>query len=285
MFVFETQSFENPKFIINFPTKRHWRGKSHLSDVRAGLQDLVAVTRNLGIRSIAIPPLGCGNGGLNWEDVRPLIVAAMAQLPDVQTFLYEPAGAPKAERMRISSKDPGLTVARAAILSLMRLYALPGYKLTMLEIQKLAYFLQVAGEPLKLDYVKQKYGPYAETLHHLLQRLEGHYIRGYGDRSRNVAVSLLLGAGERAEARLSEEHSTQERFLRVSELIEGFETPYGMELLATVHWVAANERPEAKLDPNEAVVGVHGWSEHKKLTFRPEHIRTAWQRLLDGGWF
>ncbi len=159
------------------------------------------------------------------------------------------------------------------------------YKLTMLEIQKLAYFLQVAGEPLKLAFVKEKYGPYAEALHHLLQRLEGHYIRGYGDRSRNVAVHLLPGAAQKAEAQLSEEHSTQERFARVSELIDGFETPYGMELLATVHWVAANERHGATSDPNEAVAGVHDWSAHKKLTFRPEHIRTAWRRLSDGGGF
>ncbi len=78
MFVFATQQLTNPRYIINFPTKRHWRGKSRLSDIDAGLDSLVGEIRTRGIRSIAIPPLGTGLGGLSWLDVRPKIEAAIA---------------------------------------------------------------------------------------------------------------------------------------------------------------------------------------------------------------
>ncbi len=96
--------------------------------------------------------------------------------------------------MRVATKKPAMTPGRAALLGLLERYAMPGYRLTLLEIQKLAYFLQAAGEPLRLNFVRGKYGPYAEPLHHVLQRLEGHFIRGYGDRSRNASVRLLPGA-------------------------------------------------------------------------------------------
>lgn len=79
-----------PRWIINFPTKRHWRERSRLADIETGLQDLIATVRRLGVRSIAVPPLGCGNGGLNWADVRPRIEAAFTNLPDVNVLLFEP---------------------------------------------------------------------------------------------------------------------------------------------------------------------------------------------------
>lgn len=284
MFVFDLNRLENPRFIVNFPTKKHWRGKSRLKDIEAGLNDLVRVIKKLKIRTVAVPPLGCGNGGLDWEAVRPLIERKLETLLDIRVLLFEPAGAPAPEQMKVDTRRPNLTAARAAVLALMYRYALPGYELTMLEIQKLAYFLQEAGEPLKLNFVKGKFGPYAEQLHFVLQRLEGHYLSGYGDRSRSVAVTLLPGAGEDAEQRLAEECGTLKRFERVSELIEGFETPHGMELLATVHWIAKHEESSAAADADRAVTAVHAWSEHKKRSFRPEHIKAAWGRLHEQGW-
>lgn len=97
MFVFRTGQLGNPRHIVNFPTKRHWRGKSSLADIEAGLAALVEWVRAERIRSIALPPLGCGNGGLNWEDVRPRIEAAFAAVPATRVLLYAPAGAPAAE--------------------------------------------------------------------------------------------------------------------------------------------------------------------------------------------
>src|SRR5207244_3922498 len=143
--------------------------------------------------------------------------------------------------------------------------------------------LQAAGEPLELRYRKHLYGPYADNLNHLLQRLEGHYIRGYGDRSRQAEVYLLPGATEAALAALASIPDAAARLVRVGRLIEGFETPYGMELLATVHWVA-QEEPGAALDASSAIAKVHEWSARKRQSFRPEHIRTAWQRLHDQAW-
>lgn len=111
-----------------------------------------------------------------------------------------------------------MTAGRAALIGLIDHYALPWYRVTLFEIQKLAYFLQAAGEPLKLDFVKGKYGPYAENLHHVLQRIEGHFIRGYGDRSRAASIQLLSGAREEATGFLASNSDTQSRLERVSAL-------------------------------------------------------------------
>ncbi|MCX6916738.1 MAG: macro domain-containing protein, partial [Verrucomicrobia bacterium] len=178
MFVFATGNLMGPRFIINFPTKRHWKGKSQIEDVDGGLDALVEVIRTNRIRSIAVPPLGCGNGGLDWRVVRPLIERKLSPLANVEVLVYEPTGAPANRDMRIATKEPNMTRGRAALLGIFSKYLIPGYELTMLEIQKLAYFLQEAGEPLRLQFMKEKYGPYAETLHHVLQRIEGHFIRG-----------------------------------------------------------------------------------------------------------
>jgi len=284
MFVFATNRTVNPRFIVNFPTKRHWKGKSRMEDVASGLVDLVHVIKELKIRSIALPPLGCGNGGLRWSDVRTRIESAFTALPEVEAFLYEPAGAPAAEKMKVATKRPNMTAGRAALIGLMERYAVPGYHLTLLEIQKLAYFLRAAGEPLdKLNFVKGKYGPYAEVLEHALQRIEGHFIRGYGDRSRFAAIRLLPDAVSEANTFLQSHIDTLARLDRVAQLIEGFESPYGMELLATVHWLAQEDQT-VKDNSDAAIHGVKAWSEHKKQTFNSEHIKIAWSRLRDERW-
>jgi hypothetical protein len=184
--------------------------------------------------------------------------------------------------MRVNTRRPNLSAGRAAIIALMKLYAMPGYRMTLLEIQKLAYFLQIAGEPLKLSFVKGKYGPYSETMQHVLQRMEAHFIRGYGDRSREASIRLLPPADSEAEEFLHDHPATQKRLDQVAKLIEGFETPYGMELLATVHWLV-NEAPALKDDPTAIVRAVHSWNEHKQ-GFPAHHIQTAWSQLRDSGW-
>lgn len=283
MMVFETGMMVNPKYIVNFPTKRHWKGKSKIKDIENGLSALIEEVKRLKIKSIAVPPLGCGNGGLDWSDVRPLIERAFESLPDTRALLYAPLGAPDADTMPVKTARPGMTRARAAITKLIEQYGVPGYRLSMLELQKLAYFVQVAGEDLKLTFVKNKFGPYSETLHFPLQRIEGHFIRGYGDRSRDAKVFVLPGASEEADQFLQEHYETNERLQRVGQLIEGLENPYGMELLATVHWVATQNDPLA-LDEDAAIQSVHSWSDRKRKLFRPEHIRFVWSRLNEQGW-
>jgi O-acetyl-ADP-ribose deacetylase (regulator of RNase III) len=276
----------NPRYIINFPTKRHWKGKTKIEDVQDGLRDLIEVVKNREIQSIAVPPLGCGFGGLRWEDVRPMIEKAFADLPNVKVLLYAPDGAPEASQMRTATKRPNMTAGRAALLAILEKYALPGYQLSMLEVQKLAYFLQVAGQPLQLDFAKQLYGPYAETINYVLQRMEGHFIKGYGDRSNKAitaSIQVLADAADEADDFLQNDSETFKRIDRVADLIEGFEYPYGLELLATVHWVA-QENQLAKTDVEIAIRDVHSWSELKRKKFAAEDIKIAWQRLHEFGW-
>jgi O-acetyl-ADP-ribose deacetylase (regulator of RNase III) len=286
MFVYATGTFTNPRYIINFPTKRHWKGKTKIEDIHSGLDGLIKTIEAFEIKSIAVPPLGCGNGGLRWEQVRPMIESAFVGLPDVLVLLYAPDGAPQAEQMRTATPRPKMTAGRGALLAALETYALPGYRLSMLEVQKIAYFLQVAGQPLKLEFTKERYGPYTETLHHVLQRIEGHFIKGYGDRTQRAAaatITLLPGATEEAATFFKNDVETLDHLDRVTRLIEGFEYPYGLELLATVHWVA-QETPSACADAEAAVQGVHAWNERKRKEFTPEHIKLAWERLQEQGW-
>jgi O-acetyl-ADP-ribose deacetylase (regulator of RNase III) len=285
MFVFERSTLEQPRWIINFPTKRHWKGNSQIADIESGLVDLVRVIRDKGIRSIAIPPLGCGLGGLDWDEVRPLIEIALSAVPEVDAYLFEPGKAPAATEMVNRTRRPKLTTARAAVLGLMQNYlaGLMDVGVSLLEIHKLMYFLQVAGEPLKLKYKVAPFGPYAENLRHLLDKLEHHYVQGYGEGGDDPTkpIELVEGAGEEGQEFLLAYPKTRERFGRVSELIEGFESPYGMELLATVHWVA--DRQGAKTVA-QAVEKVHNWSTRKTM-FTSHQIQAAWDRLHRLGWF
>ncbi len=284
MFIYETESFVNPKFIINFPTKRHWRGASRLEDVRSGLKALVKEIQEREISSIAIPPLGSGLGGLSWNVVRPLIEKELAPLINVHVLLYEPMGAPDPRSMPIGTIRPKLTVARALFIKLMKQYHELDYRLTLLEIQKLAFFLQESGEKLRLRYVKEKYGPYAHNLNMVIEKLEGHFTQGYGDNQQpDVEIELMPNADKEADQFLLDHPDSRVRLDRVSELIDGFETPYGMELLSSVYWVNHSENPPA-MTPDEAVLKIHQWNDRKRDMFRVDHIHIAWNRLHEEGW-
>lgn len=283
MFVHSTGSMFLPKYIVNFPTKRHWKAKSRIEDVESGLKDLVRIVKDLGIKSIAIPPLGSGLGGLNWAEVRSRIMDALDDVPDIEVMLYEPKGAPKSDQIPIATSKPEMTRGRALLIRLLDIYRSQGYRHTLLEIQKLMYFLQEAGEKLRLKFNKHNYGPYAENLHHVLQRIDGHYIRGYGDRSGKSEVYLLEGAIEEADSFLKNDEKAQKRLDLVARLIRGFETPYGMELLATVYWVA-NESPEVTEEPDLVIEKVQKWSPRKKFRMRPQHINKALNRLKQENW-
>lgn len=282
MHVIPTGRLLNPKYIINFPTKKHWRAKSRLGDIESGLESLVQVVEKLNIRSIALPPLGCGYGGLSWSEVEPLIRRKLEGVSAVKVLLFAPSGAPKPDEMRVGTKRPRMTRGRALLIKLLDLYGEQGYRHSLLEIQKLAYFLQEAGEPLKLKYEKYHYGPYAENLHHVLQRIEGHLIRGYGDRSSGSEIYLLRGAKKEADEFLEGDKEAEARLDHVRRLIQGFETPYGMELLSTVHWVVRTDSIAA-CDPDKATESVQEWNTRKRQIFKPQHVLAAWKRLRAEG--
>jgi O-acetyl-ADP-ribose deacetylase (regulator of RNase III) len=284
MFVFETGTLTNPKYIVNFPTKRHWRGKSRMEDIDAGLKSLVEEIRTRRIRSIALPPLGSGLGGLDWRDVRPRIEAALRGLDDVRVMVFEPHAAPEPQVATRSREVPDMTPGRAALVVLMHRYlgGLMDPFVTLLEVHKLMYFMQEAGEPLRLRYAKGPYGPYAESLRHVLNKVEGHFVSGYADGgdAPDKQLELVPGAVNDAESFLRGHAATRVRFDRIADLVEGFETPFGLELLSTVHWVATREGASTA----EAVTArTYAWSDRKRR-FSPRQIALALDVLDGKGW-
>ena len=284
MFVYETGSLIAPKYIINFPTKRHWRGASRMEDIEAGLEDLAEVITKLNIKSIAIPPLGAGLGGLDWNDVRARIENMLSNLSDVEIIVFEPKGAPEAEKMVKNRKVPKMTPGRAALIELMHRYlsGLLDPFVSLLEVHKLMYFLQESGEPLRLEYRKNIYGPYAENLRHVLNAVEGHMLSGYADGGDRPDKELRLVPGVYADATefMRQYPQTRQHFEKVSKLVDGFESPFGMELLATVHWVAAKEGANSI---EQVIEKVHQWNVRKKQ-FTPRQIELAYTVLIKKGW-
>jgi O-acetyl-ADP-ribose deacetylase (regulator of RNase III) len=284
MFVFETGELK-PRYIINFPTKRHWRGKSRIEDIDSGLKALVGELRERRIKSIAIPPLGAGLGGLDWDEVKSRIVTELSDLQDVQVNVYEPAGAPSTDKMVRNREVPKMTAGRAALVELMHHYlgGLLDPFVTLLEVHKLMYFMQEAGEPLKLRFSKAPYGPFAENLGHVLKAVEGHLVSGYADGgdAPDKQLQLVPGAYEEAAQFLEQTEGSRDHFERVTRLIEGFESPFGLELLSTVHWVAKYERPDSF---EKLVEKIHEWSERKRA-FTERQIELAARALLSQEWF
>lgn len=277
-----------PRWIVNFPTKGHWKSRSRLADIEKGLVDLITRVRELHIKSIAVPPLGCGNGGLFWSDVQPRIEEAFEQLPDVRTLIYAPTGAPDAKAMPNRTEWSKMTPGQASLVALMHRYlaGLMDPYVSLLEVHKLMYFLKAAGEPMpRLTFEAKKFGPYAASLRHSLIRMENHLTRGYGDGkdTPDTQLELLPGAVEAAEAFLSKSHETKARMKQVAELIRGYEDPYGMELLSSVHWMMLHDAA-ARDDADAAITAVHAWNDRKLKVLKTEHLRKAWSRLKAHRW-
>lgn len=287
MFVVDTGSLGRPKWIINFPTKGHWRSKSKLGDIEAGLDDLAAAIEQHNIASIAVPPLGCGNGGLDWQVVEPLIRRKLDGL-DTTVYLYPPGGAPAASTQITATERPTLTEGKAALITLLDRYLRISMTASIIEVQKLMYFLQESGQQLNLRYEKGHYGPYADNLRHVLINLEGHHLQGFGDGSRPVResepITVLPGAAGEAADVLQQlgDRDLAERIERALAVTEGFESAYGLELLSTVHWCATYEVDEFSVEATTACV--QSWSRRKQRLFTDAHVSTAWDHLIAGGW-
>jgi O-acetyl-ADP-ribose deacetylase (regulator of RNase III) len=284
MFVFDAGALAKPHYIINFPTKQHWRASSKIDFIKTGLEDLVFQVQRLSIQSIAIPPLGCGNGGLDWAQVKPLIVKAFECVPDVQVRLFEPGDTPTAKAMQVRTERPKMTAGRAAILKVLDTYRELNYGLSKIEVQKLGYFLQVSGQDLKLSFSKHTCGPYSDKLRHALNRMEGHFVKGVGDGVVEADIEPLPDALSEADrfVSLAGDQALIDRLERLRDLIDGFQSPYGMELLATVHWVAHNNSNVNGFE--SALTAIGAWSERKKELMEPAHVRVAWDRLDGQGW-
>jgi O-acetyl-ADP-ribose deacetylase (regulator of RNase III) len=284
MFVVETREITNPRYIINFPTKRHWRGKSRIEDIEAGLVDLRCVIIERQIKSIAMPPLGSGLGGLYWPDVKERIQKALGDLSDIKITVFEPFADPKDRPVNVSRNVPRMTAGRAALVVLVSRYlrSLLDPFVTLLELHKLMYFMQESGETLALKYKKAPYGPYAENLRHVLRLIDGHLISGYADGgdAPTKQIELVPGAVDEAQAFLDHHPDTLNRFDRVADVVRGFETPFGLELLSTVHWVS-RELDTVAVD--EVVEATYVWGDRKRQ-FSPKQIALALDVLREKGW-
>jgi len=289
VWMFDSGVLGSRRYILNFPTKDHWRNASRLAEIAAGLDSLVELVRDYRISSIAIPALGCGNGGLAWSEVRPLIEQACARMGDVRAVVFAPEGAPPPAAMPNATPRPDLTAARALLLVAVDRYLnrarLQEVRdgISELEIQKLAYFLQVLGAPLRLTFARGTYGPYATGLSHVLDDLEGHYLSGIGDRSAPVTrfapINPLPHSVDDATATLDGDPDDLRRIDALLDLVEGFETPYSLELLATVHFASVQEPSTAESD--ELADRVVSWSLRKARMFTDKHVRVAADRLRE----
>jgi O-acetyl-ADP-ribose deacetylase (regulator of RNase III) len=285
MFVMERLLLGGPKWIINFPTKDHWRDPSKIEWIEAGLEDLVKVITEKKIHSIALPPLGSGNGGLNWTDVRSIIEQSLSKIPDVKVIVYEPT-----EEYQNVAKRSGvekLTAARALIAELVRRYWVLGFECSLLEIQKLAYFLETSIEerqipnPLNLTFAANKYGPYSDKLKHLLNGLDGSYLhcqKRLGDASNLDVIWFEESKKEKVAAFLTSPDVKiyKPALEATTELIDGFQSPLGMELLATVDWLL--HRVGVMPNVDELKQGLQKWPGGKESAERK--LRLFDDRLL-----
>lgn len=249
MFVTEVHELNGPRWIVNFPTKQHWRAPSRMEWIVEGLQDLRRFLIEQRVKSIAIPPLGTGNGGLDWADVRPQIELALGDL-DTEILVFEPTRQYQNVAKRAGVEK--LTPARALIAELVRRYWVLGMECSLLEIQKLAWFLERAikrnnpdDNPLDLRFVAHKYGPYTNRLDHLLNNLDGSYLHCEKRISDADPLDVIWFDDARKDFVQAYLRSEAKAYMQALEataaLIDGFESPFGMELLATVDWLLARE--------------------------------------------
>lgn len=284
MFATESSRLEGPRWIINFPTKMHWRNPSQLEWIREGLADLRRVIIEKEIQSIALPPLGCGNGGLDWAEVRPEIERVLSGLVDVEVVVFEPT-----EKYQNVAKPAGvqkLTPARALVAEMVWRYWVVGNGCTYLEVQKLGWFLErTTGKlsllnPLQLEFTADKYS-YSDRLRHLLNGLDGSYLhcdKRLSDAGPSDMISFDENRRQFLELYLKQEEnqSLLPVLARTTALMEGFESPLGMELLATVDWLIEREHCEATVPAIRT--GLAHWPAGEEAAERK--LRLLDQRLI-----
>lgn len=268
------------RYVINFPTKGNWRYPSQLGWIESGLQDLRKQIVDYKIRSVALPPLGCGNGGLDWDHVKPLIQSTLGDLL-VEIIVYEPNPEIQAilkKEEKVSAAK--LTSVRAMLLQLLYNYRALGEFTSEFAAEKLSYFLQRFGEKqLKLNFQKGVYGPYSGKVRHILYAINGYYLKGYEQKEAKPfePLQLILEKAPEVQSYIKNKLTIdeQERVDKVAELIRGFESPYGLELLATVDFlIEENKTFDTEIITNKL------WSERKKDIFPKQHIELAIHHLL-----
>lgn len=271
------------RLVINFPTKVHWRQPSKYEYIEEGLKDLVRVIGEFGITSIAIPPLGCGNGGLDWTVVKEMINKALSPLAGVEISVYEPSAEVSALLAKQSRNTTAhLTPARAMLLYAMFCYEVHDERCSLFVANKLSFFYQLLGEKefSKMPFVARYYGPYSVSVGHMLNAVNGKYIHGLEQMDRKPFEALMLDYERKAEVgeyvhnRLSQ--AQIEHVKQLLKLIDGYESAYSLEVLASVAYVR-REHPGISVD--DTIVEIQNWSVRKKNLFKRDHILAAYEHL------
>jgi O-acetyl-ADP-ribose deacetylase (regulator of RNase III) len=280
MLVVKELTLEGEKLIINFPTKTEWYKKSQYSFINEGLEDLVKVIGEYKIKSIAIPPLGSGNGGLKWDKVKVLMNQYLENISDTEILIYEPNAEVKRLLERQNEKSVELRPGRAMLLYAMFEYEKHGEIASVFAANKLAYFLQKGGEPLRLDFVPYKYGPYSQAIDKVLYALNGKYLNGLEQMNARAFEPLKLNyqtypeVEEYIRKNLNAEQHT--RLKNLFELISGFESSLALEILSSVDYLLA-ENPKRGID--ELLSQIQLWNDRKRLLINRDQVEAAVARL------
>jgi O-acetyl-ADP-ribose deacetylase (regulator of RNase III)/uncharacterized protein YwgA len=281
MLVVKEHTLQGEKIIINFPTKVEWFKKSQYRYIEAGLKDLAKVIEEHKIKSIAIPPLGCGNGGLKWEKVKPMMDQYLGHPGHIDIQIFEPNDAVKAIlQQEAVKKAVGLTPARAMLLYALFKYEKLGEVASVFSANKLAYFLQKSGEPMRLQFVPYKYGPYAQAIEKVLYALNGKYLKGMEQMQARAFEPLQLNYetyGE-VEQYIHTNLSTdqKQRLDSVFSIMDGFESTLSLEILSSVHYLIS-ENPQ--LTEDQLFDLIQEWNERKKNLVTKEYVHIALEHL------
>lgn len=283
LLVVKELTLQGEKIIINFPTKTEWFQKSKYEYVEEGLKALIDVIRDYQIKSIAIPPLGCGNGGLKWEKVKLMMEQYLAPLQDIDVIVYEPNEAVKTIlKQQEVQKDIALTPARAMLLYALFFYESSGENSSLFIANKLAYFLKRLGETTlnKLTFQASHYGPYSVGVEHMLYNLNGKYLNGLEQMNVKAfePVELQYNKVEEVSEYIKKELTSEQRtrLKNLIVLIDGFQSALSLEVLATVDFIKETKKVTTQED---IISSIYNWSERKKKLFNEKYIQIAIQHL------
>ncbi|TSA30572.1 MAG: phosphatase [Bacteroidetes bacterium] len=280
VFVTQQSTIHGIRYIINFPTKTHWKGLSRIEYIKEGLQDLKNVVSSLSIRSIALPPLGCGNGGLDWSLVKREIETSLSDI-NAEIYIYSPNERIQEILEKEKRREVKLTPARAMMMYLLYQYTALGESVSEFAAEKLMYFLQRFGETqLQLDFKNSYYGPYSGKVRHVLYALNGKFILGYSQKQTKPFESIKINPEEVETIKeyIAKELSDpeKERLQKIVNFIQGFQTPYALELLSTTDVLISQK---ASFNISEISKGIKNWSTRKKNLFPEKHLEIAIDHL------
>lgn len=267
------------KIIINFPTKTNWRKPSEYSYIEKGLIELVKLIKERNIKSIAIPPLGAGNGGLDWIKVK-LILDKYLQNIDCDIQIYQPSATIQESLKKERAK---LTPARAMLLSVLYELVHYGEFVSEFSAEKIAYFLQRFGAKnvLKLEFLPNFYGPYSGKVKHVLYNLNGSYIIGYSSKDKKPFEELGLIADAENDVHDFLEKSENDEYKKIvnktKNFLSGFYSQFGLELLSTVDFIMFEKKI---FSLEEIKTELENWSNRKKTLFNnPKFLQLAQENI------